>query len=352
MSKNQLNSSESAKKNESQNSLAKIKNLKVNLEQMILNAEKIVIVPHNGVDYDALASSIGFSLLSKKFKKDSCIVIDDPVYKIDYMVQSIIDQVKEQYNIINKEKYLQISNPEDLFILTDVNKSNLISLEGQMKRSDKVVILDHHNEDSLTVSSDCKCIEPNVSSASEMMVRLLCLYKIKITKEVAQYLLAGIYLDTNKLTKNVSADTMKAVTKLLENGADMNRVTDLFVEDFKSDRRVQDLVGKARIDIYTIATILAGEEDEYTKEELAKAADYLLKYNVDASFVVGNIGEGTISVSARSKEKVNVGSVMQQLGGGGNQFSAATKVQNSSVEKVGDSLQKIIKPAYYIRSNS
>lgn len=181
-----------------------------------------------------------------------------------------------------------------------------------------------------------------------MMVRLLCLYKIKITKEVAQYLLAGIYLDTNKLTKNVSADTMKAVTKLLENGADMNRVTDLFVEDFKSDRRVQDLVGKAQIDIYTIATILASEEDEYTKEELDKAADYLLKYNVDASFVVGNIGDGTIQVSARSKEKVNVGSVMQQLGGGGNQFSAATKVQNTSIEQVGYSLQKIIKPACYI----
>ncbi len=348
MSKSQIESIDDGKRMESQNSLAKIKNLKVNLEQMILNAGKIVIVPHNGVDYDALASSIGFSLLAKKFKKDSCIIIDDPVYKIDYMVQSIIDEVKEQHHIMNKEKYLQIKDPGDLFILTDVNKSNLISLSEEIKRSDKVAILDHHNEDSLTVPSDCKCIEPNVSSASEMMVRLLCLYKIKITKEVAQYLLAGIYLDTKKKKKNVSADTMKAVTKLLENGADMNRVTDLFVEDFKSDRRVQDLVGKAQIDIYTVATILSSEEDEYTKEELAKAADYLLKYNVDASFVIGNIGDGTISVSARSKEKVNVGSVMQQLGGGGNQFSAATKLQNTSIEQVGSSLQKIIKPACYI----
>lgn len=74
----------------------------------------------------------------------------------------------------------------------------------------------------------------------------------------------------------------------------------------------------------------------------------MLKYSVDASFVVGNIGDGTISVSARSKEKVNVGSVMQQLGGGGNQFSAATKLQNTSIEQVGSSLQKIIKPTCYI----
>ncbi len=154
MSKSQIESIDDGKRMESQNSLAKIKNLKVNLEQMILNAGKIVIVPHNGVDYDALASSIGFSLLAKKFKKDSCIIIDDPVYKIDYMVQSIIDEVKEQHHIMNKEKYLQIKDPGDLFILTDVNKSNLISLSEEIKRSDKVAILDHHNEDSLTVPSD------------------------------------------------------------------------------------------------------------------------------------------------------------------------------------------------------
>lgn len=328
-----------------------IKNLKVNLEQKILQTNKVVIVPHNGVDYDALASSIGLSLISKKLKRESVIVIDDPIYKIDHMVQSIIEEEREKHSIINRERYLQMLDSDDLFILTDVNKSYLVSLKEEMKRKDKVIIIDHHAEDEHTISSDCKLINPTVSSASEILVSLLCAYKIKVTPAIAQYLLAGIYLDTNKLTKNVSAATTKAVTKLLESGASINRVTDLFVEDFYSDRRVQELVSKAQIDTYTIATILANEEDEYTKEELAKAADYLLKYKVDASFVVGNIGDNTISISARSKEKVDVGSVMKQLNGGGNQYSAATKIMDSTIEEEGKRLQKIIKPSFYVDKN-
>lgn len=328
-----------------------IKNLKVNLEQKILQTNKVVIVPHNGVDYDALASSIGLSLISKKLKKESVIVIDDPIYKIDHIVQSIIDVEKDIHSIINRERYLQMLDYNDLFILTDVNKSYMISLKEEIKRKDKVIIIDHHEEDENTIESDCKLINPTVSSASEIIVSLLCAYKIKVTPAVAQYLLAGIYLDTNKLTKNTSPATTMAVTKLLGSGASMNRVTDLFVEDFQSDRRVQELVSRAQFDTYTIATILANEDDEYTKEELAKAADYLLKYKIDASFVVGNIGDNTISISARSKEKVDVGSVMKQLNGGGNQYSAATKITDSTIEEEGKRLQKIIKPSFYVDKN-
>ena len=61
--------------------------------------------------------------------------------------------------------------------------------------------------------------------------------------------------------------------------------------------------------------------------------DYLLNYGVDASFAIGNIDEDLISISARSKEKVNVGDVMHELEGGGNQFSGATKLTDCSIEE-------------------
>lgn len=176
----------------------------------------------------------------------------------------------------------------------------------------------------------------------------MCQFKIKPTPEVANYLLAGIYLDTNKLTKNVNPETMKIVAKLLEYGANMNYVTDLFTEDFISDRRVQDLVSKAKITTYSIAIALADSDCEYTKEELAKVADYLLKYRVDAAFSIGNIGENVIAISARSKEKVNVSYIMKQLNGGGHPYSAATRLTDCSIEEAGKRLQKIIEPIYYI----
>ena len=143
---------------------------------------------------------------------------------------------------------------------------------------------------------------------------------------------------------------MKAVAKLLEMGASINVVTDLLSEDFFSDRRVQSLVSRAKIDTYSIATILAEESEFYTKEELAKAADYLLKYRVDAAFAIGKIDDDTISISARSKERINVGKVMSELEGGGNRYSAATKLSNISIEEVGKRLVKLLTPKSYVEN--
>lgn len=330
--------------------MTNIKDLKINLEQKILSSNKVVLVPHNGVDFDAIASSIGISQIVSKLGKKSVIVVDDPVYKIDHGVQQIMNEVNKQSsaNIINRDKYMQMKHPDDLFVLSDVNKSYLISLKNELIK-DNTIIIDHHDEDDNTVEASFKYIDTNVSSASEIVSKLLCMFKIKPSSELANYLLSGIYLDTNKLTKNISTDTMKIVAKLLSHGADMNRVTDLFVQDFKSDRRVQDLVSKAEILSYSIATVLADNNMEYTKEELAKVADYLLNYGVDASFAIGNIGDGIVSISARSKEKVNVGEVMKLLGGGGNRHSAATKLPDTTIEEAGKRLKMVIQTPCYMK---
>lgn len=329
--------------------MEEVKNLKIYLEEKILQSENIVIVPHVGVDFDAIGSAIGLSLIAKKLKRPSFILVDDPIYKIDYGVQAIIDEAKNDFLVFNKEKYSKIATSNDLFILTDVNKSYMVCLKDALKDRDKVIIIDHHNEDSATIDAGFKYINSNISSASEIVEKLLKLYKIIPSSEVANYLLAGIYLDTNKLTKNISSETMKIVADLLDYGANINTVTDLFAEDFNSDRKVQELVSRARMVTYSFAFVLANEGMDYTKEELAKAADYLLKYKVDAAFSIGSIGDGVVSISARSKEKIDVGKVMEQLHGGGNQYSAATKLDNIAIEDAGKQLMKVMKPNYYLK---
>jgi c-di-AMP phosphodiesterase-like protein len=174
--------------------------------------------------------------------------------------------------------------------------------------------------------------------------------KIKIPTNIANYLLAGIYLDTNKMTKNVTTDTFVTASRLTEQGADINHVMELFQEDFDSDRRVQELINKTKMINYKIAMMIADESEEYTNKEIARAADYGLTYGTDASFAIGKIDDDTVSVSARSKNKVDVGKVMGALGGkgGGNPCSGATKIQNESVEEVSKKLEKLLRPNFYI----
>ena len=133
--------------------LEDIKNLRVNLESKILKSKSVVIVPHTGIDFDAFASAIGISLIASKLQKTSTIIVDDPVYKLEQSVKRVMDEAKRNFNIVNKEKYLQTADKNDLFILTDVNKSNLICLSEHLKEVDKenIVIIDHHDEGSTTI---------------------------------------------------------------------------------------------------------------------------------------------------------------------------------------------------------
>lgn len=328
--------------------MSDIKKFKDVLEHKILEANNVVILPHNSVDFDAIGAATAIALIAKKHKKPYYIVVNDPVYKIDHGVQLIIDDAKKEMIIVNREKYLQNYTRDDLFILVDVNKPHMVSLHDKLNENNTIVI-DHHIEDEESAKTEIKHVDTTASSASEIVTNLICQFKIKMSADICNNLLAGIYLDTNKLSKNVSSYTMKTIARLLELGANMNKVTDLFAEDFISDRRVQELVSKAQISTYSIAIVMAEENIEYTREELAKVADYLLKYKVDAAFAIGNIGEDTVSISGRSKDKVNIGEVMQNLHGGGTQYSGATKLANCTIEDAARKLTKVIKPPCYMK---
>ena len=328
-----------------------IKDLKVDLESTILSTENVIIVPHKFADFDALGSAIGLSLIPRKLKHQALIINGDAPTEMEAGVKIVNEEAAKEYGIVTKDKLLS-SSPngfdQSLFLLTDVNKEYLIHVRDLITNPERTFILDHHEEDDKTLPSNHKYIDTTASSASEVVTKLLTACKIKIPSDVAKYLLAGIYLDTNKLTKNVTPETMKTVAKLLESGASLSDVINLFKEDFYSDRRVQELVGKIKMFNYSLAVLVGNDDEEFSREELAKAADYALKYGCDGVFAVGNVGGGTVSISARSNAIINVGSIMQEMGGGGNQFSAATKIEGSTPQEVGEQLQKILRPKYYV----
>ena len=331
-----------------------IENLRVNFENKALNSGRLIILPHKLADFDAIGSAIGLSLAAKKLKKDSIIVVDDKAYELDRGVYAIINEAKKEFQIKNKCKYLNDRRPDDMFLLTDVNKSYLISLGDEAKESGNVMIIDHHEEDSNTVPSDDKYIDPKYSSASEIVTKMLLKMKIQIPPNIANYLLAGIYLDTNKMQKNVSQSTLETASKLLGQGANLNQVMDYFQEDFDSDRRVQELINKNKMIVYKIAMIVADEDEEYTTKELARAADYDLTFGPDASFAIGKISDDIVAISARSKEKLDLGPLMGTIAqgkgnGGGTPFSAAAQIKNATPEEVGKQLELLLRPNYYLK---
>ena len=324
-----------------------LKEFKRTLEDRILKCDQVIITPHKSADFDAISSAIGFSLIAKKLNKPYYIFMNDDLSKIDPGVKMIIEENKSKMGFINLEQYQQIKGKNDLLIMTDVNKSDLIYLENNLHDFSHIVILDHHREGETTVQTEDKYIKENASSACEIMTDLLCLFNIKYDKDVATLLYTGIFLDTDHLRKLKSSSTMRALAKLMERGADLDKVNSFFEEDFVSDRRIQMLVNKADFFTYTVVAAIADDDMIYTKEELSKVADYLLRFKADASFALGRIDEKTVSISARGKGKVDVADIMTQMGGGGDFLKSATKIESDSTKKPAKVLKKIITPSFY-----
>lgn len=321
-----------------------IKDLKLVLSKKLVKAKKVIIIPHINLDFDAIGSAIGLTIIADKFKKESFILVNDPVYRINPSVKAIIDESEAKgIKYIDKNTYLEIKKDKDLIILADVNKTNLMCLDEQEINSKNVVTIDHHNIDEYTVNTKNKYIDEKVSSASEVVSKLLHLMKIKYDKDIATYLLAGISLDTSRITKNFSSDTIEIFKRLINKGADMNRINELFAGDFESDKKINRLLEKAIVLSYSYATVTGDDSEEYAKEELAKAADRLLSYKTTAaSFAIGRTNKNVVSISARSKGELNVGEIMGELGGGGNVQLAATSLENTTPKEAHKQLQKVL----------
>ena len=327
------------------------KDIKAILEEKIDMSNQVLILPHLRVDMDTIASSIGLATISKKLDRPSFILVNDNPLQIEAGTKKMLKSAKDQYDFINIEQYLQKRTEKDLLIVSDVNKTNLISCPNLLSSFQNIIIVDHHAKDEHTISTPYQFIDLTASSASEMVARLSFLFHLKITPKLAEYLLAGIAVDTQNLTR-ASSNTFKISSQLMEKGTSMEAIEPYFVEDFVSNRKWNRLVDRTEFQTYKAAITVGDDQEIYTGVEIAKAANCLLGFDIDASFAVGRVSPFEISISARSRGIIDVGHIMKEMSdcGGGSPKLAAARIQNQTTEEVGIKLKQKILPAFHINS--
>lgn len=328
-----------------------VKNLKVKLKEKILDSNRLFIIPHRNADADAIASAVGMSLISNKLKRENHILIGDDISILHPGVQTMIDQVHNNYSIVDVGQYEELKDGDSLDVLCDVNTQER-TFATQLDR-EKLVIIDHHSIDSKTPDASVSHIDIDASSASEIITNLLLEFKIGIPEEVATMLLAGIIVDTNHYqNNNATGFTHKTISELMELGAEKQRAEELyFVKDYDSEMRLYELIKNNTHFIDFKMAIMALSDDEvHSKEELAQAADWLAEHKdkVDAAYAIGRQANGHVSISSRSKGKVDVAQVMREIGGNGDPNRAGSEYENTTVEEVRKKLEKVIFPAHYI----
>ena len=314
-----------------------IKDLRNVLDSLIKKSSNVFIVGHNEPDFDAIGSAIGLQVYAKNIGKKAYIVVDDT--DLEPGVKKIVEENKEKFHIIRLSDFVKMKDEKSLLILTDVNKSYMISVKNHLDEMGNIIIIDHHRPDEKTVKTKNTYINLETSSASEVVAKLLRGTKnMFYDAQVANYLLSGIILDTQRFSKHTSACTHDIVEHLIKKGASTDFVNDLFLREFESDKKINHLVFNVA-ENRNIAFTLNREHPQaiYRREEIAKAADKLMKYKVDAAFVLGYLKDNLVSISARSRSDVDVAEIMSNIigiDGGGNKDSAGGKCYSDDLEAV------------------
>ena len=332
----------------------KLRGLKYILDLKIKDADSVFIVGHNGPDFDSIGSCIGLYTLATKFGKKAYIIVDDEPSKIEPGVKKIIDDNIGNYHIINKNDALVLANNNSLLIVADTNKKGLISVGEDLDYFGNVFVIDHHDTGEDTIRRGERFIDTEASSASEIVAALLHAHSIVYDSTVANYLLAGISLDTRRFKQNTTSFTHDVAEHLIDNGADIDYVNDLFLEEFESYCKISNLIINGTIikkysdsllsPIQVSFTLNRNQPNAvYLKEDLAKTADKMMKFSgIDAAFALGFVDDDVIHISARSGKRVNVGKIMEKMYGGGNPQSAAARVTSDNIFQAEQTLMNTV----------
>ena len=316
------------------------------LEELMLDANNVVIMGHTNSDIDALGSALGIYRLAKTLEKPAFIASSSIGIGLENFVEYAKRDQEYQNVIIGRNEALEITNSGTLLVVVDTHKKSYTDIPELVDRAGKIAIIDHHRMSTDYIDNAVLTFqEVYASSAAELVTELLTYsdQNIKLTNVEAEGLYAGIMMDTKNFTFKTGVRTFEAAAYLRKCGVDIIKVKKWFQSDLETYNIISEIVAKSEIVGDSIAISVYDKVDKDANIICAKAADELLTISdITASFVIGNYGE-KICISGRSLGDINVQMILEKLGVGGHITLAGAQVEGTSVYEVKDELIEKIK---------
>jgi phosphoesterase RecJ-like protein len=177
--------------------------MKTRIAEIIKNHQTFEIITHENPDEDAVGSSraLGFALAA--MGKSVCLVYPTPV--------------PETFKITGSPENIDpaVASPE-ISLLVDV--SDTVMLKGVRPRGE-IVVVDHHRTQN--IRSTASWIDPEKSSASQMVYSLIKELEIPVTPDMAANLFMGLFGDTGGfMHANTNPEVFRLAFEFTSAGAD------------------------------------------------------------------------------------------------------------------------------------
>lgn len=318
------------------------------IANLIKDSSNVLIMGHKDMDFDAVGASLGMYSLAKALGKPAFIVYEDDL--IEHQAKRAFKQTFTQGEIskmtVSPAKSLNMVNENTLIIVVDTHRPFSTMQPKLLDMSKNICMIDHHRKsDSYIQNPIFTYHEPQSSSASELVTEIWFYQEEqhKLPTEIANFMLAGICLDTKFFTSNTSSKTFEMSMILKTYNASVEDVSEFFKEEYEEKMLLNSIISNS--DPVHTGIIVASVNEEYivTKPVLAKAAEEILNTKgVQGAFVVGRTADKQVGISARSSTTFNVQIIMEKMGGGGHFSAAATQIDNANIYSVMEELKDII----------
>lgn len=317
------------------------------LGNLMSEASNIIIVGHKMMDFDCFGSALGISDIARNYDKTTYIAVNEE--DVDSGLGKVIvdhrDQLAKRHRLINGRDFDSIINENTLLILVDHHNRVQCQYPDLIERIENKVIIDHHRRNgSLEFKPKLTYIETSASSACELVVELLPYHKRSVHLPVldATIMYTGMLVDTNRFRNRCGSRTFEAAAELRKFGANIEMAEDMLRDEYESFEERNKMLSKSELfmDEYVI---VAYKDALANRVTMSKVADEIIQVrNVEASFVVADVSENIVGISARSKGDLNVQLVMERLGGGGHFTGAAAQVRGQTINEVVERLKEVI----------
>ncbi len=200
-----------------------------------------------------------------------------------------------------------------------------------LERLTTIVVLDHHE---ITGDLGTHRVITPIYATGGLIYHLLRLLDWPITPEIAEDLYVAIFSDTGGFRyRQTTAETFDVARDLVQAGVNPARVAEMLYEHYPLSRFC--LLEKALAHLHIVAQgkvalSFLGHEDfhncQASKADPDDFASMLRSIDgVEVSALCKEYHPGEISVSLRSRGKINVATLAQEFGGGGHRCAAGFK---------------------------
>lgn len=317
------------------------------ISEKLRSVDRVFVVGHKNLDMDALGSAVGMQLFASNILDESYVVYDAEQMSPD--IHRAIQFLENEgvTKLLPLNQAIEMVTNRSLLVMVDHSKTALTLSKEFYDLFTQTIIIDHHRRDQdFPENAVITYIESGASSASELVTELLQFQnskKSRLSRMQASVLMGGMMLDTKNFTSRVTSRTFDVASYLRTRGSDSVVIQELAATDFEEYRLVNELILQGQAVQPSILVAQAKDDKEYDTVVISKAADTMLAMSgIEASFVIAKNSQGDISISARSRSKINVQRIMEELGGGGHFNLAAARLTDMSLQEAGDKLKTVI----------